>query len=292
MFGKLYIVATPIGNLDDITKRAIDVLSSVNYVFAEDTRRTLQLYKALQISSIPKIYSMHAHNEVNAANGLLGLLNSGHDIALVSDAGTPLVSDPGYELMQLVVAANITVIPVPGVSALTTLMSVSSVPVSSIRFYGFLPAKKLARRKFLSGIATATESLCFYESCHRILETLTDLLEILGEDRLCTVGREMTKKHEEIMHGTLAEIVDSMKHREIHKGEFALIVSGIKIQAKSELVNLEEVDANKLVDVIRMLDLLKAHMGLSDAAKIVGKFYNLPKKMLFDLATSQNNHCN
>jgi len=218
--GRLFIVGTPIGNLEDITLRAIRVLKEVDLIACEDTRRTQQLLNHYQIST-PTI-SYHEHNEMTRAPELVIKLEEGNNIALVSDAGMPVVSDPGFRLVHLAVRHAIPVVPVPGASAFVAALAASGMPVDKFRFLGFLPSKKGARRKTLEEQKPATKTLVFFEAPHRIFETLKDVQDILG-DREVVMAREVTKAHEEFWRGTVAALIERVKGRTI-KGEITVLL--------------------------------------------------------------------
>ena len=218
--GKLFVVGTPIGNLEDITLRAIRILKEVDLIACEDTRRTQQLLNHYQIHT-PTL-SYHEHNEMTRAPELVIKLAEGENIALVSDAGMPVVSDPGFRLVHLAVRHAIPVIPVPGASAFVAALAASGLPVDKFRFLGFLPPKKAARRRTLEAHTTATRTLVFYEAPHRILEMLRDVREILG-DREVVLAREVTKVHEDFWRGTVSVLLERLKGKAI-KGEITLMV--------------------------------------------------------------------
>ena len=219
--GKLYLVGTPIGNMEDITFRALRTLKEADLIACEDTRRTQQLlnYYSIQTPTI----SYHGHNELTRAPELIIQLEQGSHIALVSDAGMPVISDPGYRLVHLAVRHNIPVIPVPGASAFLAALAAAGLPVDKFRFLGFLPSRKSARRKALDELKGATKTLVFYEAPHRILETLADVRDVLGDVPL-VVAREVTKLHEEFLRGSVSEIVGRLKKRPV-KGEITVLVA-------------------------------------------------------------------
>jgi 16S rRNA (cytidine1402-2'-O)-methyltransferase len=217
--GHLYVVGTPIGNLEDITLRALRVLKEVDLVACEDTRRTRQLLEHYGIAT-PTI-SYHEHNEFTRAPELMIRMEEGDDIALVSDAGMPLVSDPGFRLVKLAVRHNVTVIPVPGASALVATLAAGGLPVEEFRFVGFLPAKQLARQRFLHELK-GERALVFYESPQRVAEALEDMQEILG-NRPVVLAREITKLHEEFLRGTVSEVLARIKDKRI-KGEVTILL--------------------------------------------------------------------
>jgi 16S rRNA (cytidine1402-2'-O)-methyltransferase len=221
----LYIVATPIGNLDDITRRAVSVLASVDLCCAEDTRHSRRLMEHLGIA--PKLMSVHEHNERERGHFIVSLLEQGQSVALIIDAGTPLIYDPGYHLVQAVVDAGYVVHPVPGVSAVIAALSVAGLPTDHWRFEGFLPAKSTARQKTLKGCADSPHTLVFYESSHRILASLKDMVSVYGGQRRVAVARELTKTFETVLRGSLDEVVAMvMADANQQKGEFVVMVAG------------------------------------------------------------------
>jgi 16S rRNA (cytidine1402-2'-O)-methyltransferase len=243
----LYIVATPIGNLEDITLRAIRVLQNVDVIAAEDTRKTLQLLKHLHIPNKPLI-SYHKFNERGAVNRIFQELRQGRTVAMVTDAGTPSVSDPGFFLVREAIKENIKLVPIPGASALTALVSVSNIPTDKFVFEGFLPQKK-GRQTRLQFLKSETRTMIFYESPHRIVRTLADLLATMG-DRPCFIGREMTKIHEEFLAGTLSElkhIFDERAKKGKVLGEFVLSVAGLSRHDEAESEE-DEPDDDEFLD--------------------------------------------
>ena len=220
MAGKLYLVATPIGNLEDITLRALRVLREADLIASEDTRHTRKLLSHYEISR-PTI-SYHEHNERARAQQLAARLEAGENIALVSDAGMPLISDPGYRLVREAILREIIVVPVPGPSAAIAALSASGFPSEPFTFAGFLPPKSGARRARLTELASVSGTLIFYEAPHRLKEMLTDACELLGE-RKCVIARELTKVHEEFARGTLSEMFARSIERPV-KGEIVLLV--------------------------------------------------------------------
>ena len=234
MSGALYVIATPIGNLEDITLRALRLLGEVDLIACEDTRHTRKLLAHFQIAT-PTI-SYHEHNERQRAAELVARLDAGQRIALVSDAGTPLVSDPGYRIVQEALAAGVQVVPVPGASALVTALAASGLQTDEFYFAGFLPAKSSPRRARLAALAEIKATLVFYEAPHRINATLADARAVLG-NRHCVVARELTKLHEEFLRGPLNEIIEEMQSREV-RGELVLLV-GPLIEGAAATVNQE-----------------------------------------------------
>jgi 16S rRNA (cytidine1402-2'-O)-methyltransferase len=227
--GVLYVVATPIGHLEDITLRAIKTLAAVDLVVAEDTRHTGRLLAHHGISTVQAAY--HEHNETTKIPKLINQLKAGDAIALVTDAGTPGVSDPGYRLVTTALADGIRVVPIPGVSALVTALSVSGLPTDSFIFIGFLPSKKVRRLDRIESLADEDRTLIFYESPRRVLGFIQELISGLG-DRQAVLGREMTKLHEEFIRGRLSEIGDQLSGRSTIKGECTLLVAGNKSKTK------------------------------------------------------------
>jgi len=219
--GTLYLVATPIGNLEDMSPRAIRILHEASLIAAEDTRHTGNLLKHFEIQT--SLTSYFEHNKLSKLDFILDKLSSG-DVALVSDAGTPAINDPGYELVRAALASGFDVRPVPGPSAPVAALSVSGLPTDSFLYLGYLPHKNTERRKFVGQIANLSYTLIFLESPHRILESLEDLLATLGDRRIC-VAREMTKMFEEYWRGTLSGAVEYFKSKEA-RGEFTLVVEG------------------------------------------------------------------
>jgi 16S rRNA (cytidine1402-2'-O)-methyltransferase len=220
--GTLYIVSTPIGNMEDITLRALRILKEVDLIAAEDTRRTGLLLKHFGIQA--PLTSYFEGTELKKREFILAKLNEGKNVALVSDAGTPGVSDPGFRLIQLAIENHLPIIPIPGSSAVITALSVSGLPTDAFLFKGFLPHKSKKRRDLLRELENVRETLILYESPHRILETLSDILEILG-DREIVLTRELTKVYEEIIRGKVSEILNQVGDRTL-KGEITLVISG------------------------------------------------------------------
>jgi 16S rRNA (cytidine1402-2'-O)-methyltransferase len=218
--GTLYIVGTPIGNLEDITHRALRILGEVNLIACEDTRTTQKLLNAYRIKTPTTSY--HEYNEMTKAPELVLQLEEGENIALVSDAGNPGVSDPGYRLVSLAIRHNIRVVPVPGVSAFVAALVASGLPSDSFRFHGFLPSKRSERLATLGQARAAQRTIIFYEAPHRLIATLRDMREVLG-DRNIVVAREVTKVHEEFIRGNISSVLEQLKGR-IIRGEITLIV--------------------------------------------------------------------
>jgi 16S rRNA (cytidine1402-2'-O)-methyltransferase len=219
----LYLVATPIGNLEDITLRALRVLKEVDLIACEDTRQTLKLLSHYGIQT--RLVSYHEHNEMTKAAELIVDLGGGAKIALVTDAGMPGISDPGFRLIALAIRHHVPVIPIPGASAFLAALVASGLPTDSFRFSGFLPSKSGQRRKLLETVRESPRTQVFYEAPHRLLETLADVAEILGNERHLVVAREVTKLHEEFLRGRAAEVLAQLKARGEVKGEITLLIA-------------------------------------------------------------------
>ena len=228
----LYIVATPIGNLEDITLRAIRILKEVDYVFAEDTRVTKKLLNHLEIETT--IYRYDEHTKQHQVENIVNLLKEGKNIALVTDAGTPCISDPGYEVVDEALKNDIKVVPIPGVSAMTAAASVAGVSMRRFVFEGFLPKKK-GRQTLLKSFADEKRTIIFFESPHRVVRTLKDIEEFIGEREVVLI-REITKIYEEIVRGTTKELIEKFENKTL-KGEYVVIVRGNEIEEKKEKVN-------------------------------------------------------
>jgi len=268
----LYVVATPIGNRDDITIRALNILGRVDLVAAENTRHTGRLLAHHNIKG--NLISYHEHNEVKRTPELIHRLKTGSSVALVSNAGTPSVSDPGYRLVKEAIANNIKVIPVPGVSAAVTALSAAGLPTDSFIFVGF-PAKKKAKRlKQLKELASENRTIIFYESPKRILTFLEEIIDAMG-DRYGVLSREMTKLHEEFLRGFVSEIHYILNARPVVKGECTLLVMGCE--------EIKEVSLETVRNEINS-ELEKTGGRLSDIARAVAKKYGLPKNKVYDEA--------
>lgn len=235
--GTLFVVATPIGNLEDITLRALRILQEVDCIAAEDTRHTRKLLSHFDIHT--PLISYYKEKEAIRAQEIVARLLSGHRVALVSDAGTPGISDPGGILVQSAYEHGIAVVPVPGVSALATILSVAGLRESTHLFLGFLPTKAVERRKLLRSLKNESHPLVFYESPRRITATLADCLTELG-DRRAVIGRELTKMHEEVVSAELAQLLAMFKARESIKGEFVVLIGGLRASAPQPPDNLDD----------------------------------------------------
>jgi 16S rRNA (cytidine1402-2'-O)-methyltransferase len=218
----LYLVATPIGNLEDITLRALRVLKEVDVIACEDTRQTQKLLNHYGITT--RTVSYHEHNEMTRAAELVKDLQEGTSVALVTDAGMPGISDPGFRLTSLAIRHHVPVVPIPGASAFLAALVASGLPTDSFRFSGFLPAKRGERLQALEAVKTSPRTLVFYEAPHRVVETLTDVVEVLGNDRHVVIAREVTKLYEEFLRGRAVEVLETLKSRDEVKGEITLLI--------------------------------------------------------------------
>ncbi|MBF0224084.1 MAG: 16S rRNA (cytidine(1402)-2'-O)-methyltransferase [Desulfobacterales bacterium] len=266
--GILYIVATPIGNMEDITIRAINTLNSVDLVAAEDTRHTKKLFAHYKIN-VP-LMSFHEHNEFLKTPKIIDKLKQGFSVALVSDAGTPLFSDPGYRLVSEAAKNEIKIEPIPGASALIAALSASGMPTDSFIFIGFLTKKIKKRRKILKELANYTQTMVFYESPKRILTFMEELLDIIG-DRYSVIARELTKIHEEFLRGRLSENISILKNREKIKGEITLIIKG-----KEDKDNIVE-DCSLDAEIKKSLK----KSSSKDTVKFISEKFNVSKKIIY-----------
>lgn len=270
--GTLYIVGTPIGNLEDMTFRAVRILQHVDLIAAEDTRHTGKLLQHFQIKT-PQI-SYHEHNRTSRIPELVEKLHHGHAIALVSDAGMPGISDPGYELVTACIDAGITVVPIPGVTAAITALSASGQPTDKFVFEGFLPAKSNQRRQALTCLQSETRTLIFYESPHRLRAMLADLQLCLGGEREIVLARELTKMHEEFWRGTVEEAIDYYQQRE-PQGEYTVIVAGVTPQS---------VEISDIQIQTELIQLLENGLSRSQASREVAKRLSLSRRYVYNLA--------
>ena len=273
MTGTLFIVATPIGNLDDITFRAFEVLKNVDFVLAEDTRHSKKLLSHLDISK--PIRAFHEHNEREKTKAIISEIYSGKSIALISDAGTPLISDPGYFLVAQAKKEGLKVVPIPGPTALITALSASGLASDSFTFLGFLPCKQTARVKLLIGLVGRTETIIFYESPKRVLATLTDMQTIFGDSREVCLAKELTKAFETIHTGSIPNLIEYLTIDQNHqKGEFVILISA------TNKIDLAEAE----IQLDSLLPILCAEMGASKAAKIAAKITGIAKKKCYKKA--------
>lgn len=268
----LYVVATPIGNLEDITLRAVKTLIGVDLIAAEDTRHTARLLAHYGIRT--PLISCHEHNEAQRTPELIEKIRSGAAVALVSDAGTPSVSDPGYRLVRVAVEQGLKVIPIPGVSAAVTALCASGLPTDAFAFLGFAPRKKGQRRELLQSLAAEPRTLVFYESPRRVAALVAELLAVMG-DRPAVLGREMTKLHEEFIRGSLAQIEATLTARPEVKGECTVLVGGATAT--------DPVSDAELADALRAA-LARPGAHLSSLAKTFARRYHLPRKAVYAMA--------
>jgi len=266
----LHIVATPIGNMEDITLRALKVLASVDLIAAEDTRHTRALLSHHGIDTA--LMALHEHNEEKAAQTILARLQEGQNVALVSDAGTPLLSDPGYRLVKLAAANAITVVAIPGPSAITAALSISGLATDRFAFEGFVPQKPAARLTWLKALCEEPRSLVLFESSHRIEASLLDMMTAFGEDRPAVICREMTKQFETVLRGTLAEL-----HRAVstdpnqRKGEFVVIVAGAERDQSADLIR-----------AIQLGRALQPYLTTSQAARVAARIHPVSRREVYD----------
>ncbi len=273
MKGTLFIVATPIGNLDDITFRAVEILKSVDIVLAEDTRHSKKLLKHLNITK--PIHAFHEHNEREKTQASIDELHSGKSIALISDAGTPLISDPGYFFVAQAKKEGLIVVPIPGASALITALSASGLASDCFTFLGFLPSKKTTRIKLLKSLLNQTETSIFYESPKRILATLTDMHAIFGGSREVCLAKELTKVFETIQTDSIPNLIKYLTaDNNNQKGEFVILISA---NDKIDIVEAE-------TQLDSLLPILCAEMSASKAAKLAAKITGIDKKQCYKKA--------
>ncbi len=273
--GVLYVVATPIGNLGDMTPRAVEILQEVGLIAAEDTRHSGRLLAHFSIGT-PTI-ALHEHNERTQAPRLVGRIAAGESLALISDAGTPLVSDPGFHLVRLAREQGIRVAPVPGVSALMAGLSVSGLPTDRFVFEGFLPAKSGPRRKRLQALVGEARTLIFYEAPHRVRVTLEDMVAVIGEGRLAVLARELTKTFETVKNAPLGELAEWVRSdTDQQKGEIVLLLAGAPGGE----------DGGDDSEARRILGVLLEELPLSQASVLAAKITGLKKKQLYQLGLS------
>ena len=269
--GTLYVVATPIGNLEDITFRAVKTLKQADLIAAEDTRHSKKLLSHYDIRT--KLISCHEHNEAIKAPKIISHLKNGLNIALICDAGTPSISDPGYQLVTAAAKEHISVIPIPGCSAAIAGLSVSGLATDAFLFLGFLPRKQQKQKKNLELLKNESPTLIFYESPKRIKNLLKNMLNILGDKKAC-LAREITKLHEEYIRGSLSEILKTLEEKKIIKGECTLFVQGM---GKRKPVNQEELKK------ILLERLPTSNLGTSGLAEQISKEYCLSKSKVYDI---------
>jgi 16S rRNA (cytidine1402-2'-O)-methyltransferase len=271
--GTLFVVATPIGNLGDLSERARQVLADAAMVAAEDTRRTGQLLTAVNLRT--RLVSLHEHNETARIEEVVAKLEAGGDVALVSDAGTPLISDPGYRLLAELRKRGLPASPIPGPSAITALLSVAGLPTDRFRFEGFLPSRAAARRERLALLASAEETLVVFESVHRIRDSLADVIEAFGAERPVALGRELTKRHETLYRGSVAEVLAAVTADSGgDRGEFTLAIAGAN--------RAPDVESG---EVRRIFELLRAELPPGKSAALTARITGLPRRDVYRLAS-------
>ena len=271
--GTLYIVATPIGNLEDLSRRAQKILSSVDLILVEDTRHSARLLNAYDIRT--RTLAFHENNEERVTARIISRLAAGSNIALVADAGTPLISDPGFKLVRQAHSQDIPVSPVPGPAALIAALSAAGVPPGKFQFEGFAPARAEARRKRLSALAGVGHTLVFYEAPHRIKAFLNDAATIFGAAREASIARELTKKFETIRHGTLGGLIDWMESDpDQGKGEFVVVIAGAGDQRADR------------AELVALLKVLLKSLSLKQAVQIATELTGAGRNQIYDLAVS------
>lgn len=269
--GILYVVATPMGNLGDMTVRAREILGEVALIAAEDTRVTQRLMTHLGLKA--HYLSLHEHNEESRIPAIKKLLAEGKSVALVSDAGTPLISDPGYSLVRALHESGFRVSPVPGPSAVIAALSVSGLPTNRFIFEGFLPAKSLKRQTYLEGLRQESATLVFYESSHRIVNSLADMSRVLGSTRHAVIARELTKRFEQVVSASLEELAIWIKQDENHqKGEFVVMVEGTRLDDKPDEITLSEQ---------RVIEVLAAELPTRQAADLAARITGGARQRLY-----------
>ncbi|GAC15621.1 16S rRNA (cytidine(1402)-2'-O)-methyltransferase [Aliiglaciecola lipolytica] len=274
--GTLFIVSTPIGNLDDITHRAIKVLNEVDLIAAEDTRHSQKLLQHWGVST--RMTAVHDHNEKQIADRLIEQLKNGLNVALISDAGTPLISDPGYNLVNRCREHQVPVVPIPGVCAAIAALSASGLPTDQFLFIGFLPVKQVAKHTLLERLNAETATTVFYESPRRIADTVKAIVEVLGEQRRISIGKEITKTFETFYAGTAAEVLAWLLEDANHqRGEFVLMVAGAP-----------ENDSELPPESLILLKTLMQELPLKKAAAITAQHYGLKKNALYQLGLTLN----
>jgi len=261
----LYLVATPIGNLEDITLRALRVLKEVDVIACEDTRQTQKLLNHYAIAT--RTTSYHEHNEMTRSAELVKEMQEGASVALVTDAGMPAISDPGYRLVTLAIRHHLPVIPLPGASAFVAALVASGLPSENFRFYGFLPAKRGERRAVIEKIKDVPETQAFYEAPHRIVEALSDVAEVLGSSRHVVVARELTKIHEEFLRGTAAEVLADLARRETVKGEITLLIAKAEANSEAKSQELSRVSVRERVQQLMADESIDEKAALKRVAK-------------------------
>ncbi len=270
--GTLYIVATPIGNLADITQRAIETLSLVDRICAEDTRNTRKLLTHLGIKKT--LVALHDHNETQKIDSVAHWLREGENIALVSDAGTPLISDPGYQLVKALRKMDFRIVPIPGASAIITALSAAGLATNKFSFEGFLPVKEAGRKQALLANIDSTYTQVYYESSHRIVHSVATMLDVFGADKKVVLARELTKLYEQFFHGTLGDLYPWLINDKMHqKGEFVIMLAAAEVKKNEcEVMNST---------VEQVLAILIEELPLKQATKIAAKLTGISKNVLY-----------
>lgn len=275
----LYVVSTPIGNLGDMSKRAVEVLMHVDLIAVEDTRHSGKLMANFGIET--RLIPYHDHSDERVQRKLMSKLENGQSIALISDAGTPLIADPGYRLVKLVRKQGFSVVPIPGASALTAALSASGLPTDRFVFEGFLPSKAEARKKYLESLINESRTLVFYEAPHRVLESLRVMVAVFGDNREAVLARELTKRYETITDGTLGSLLATVTQDENQqRGEIVLVVAGV-----SQL----EMDQSADFDAKRVLGILLTELSVKQSAVLTAKLTGAKKNYAYELALQLDN---
>lgn len=276
--GAIYIVATPIGNLGDISQRALKTLSHVDIIFAEDTRNSRKLLSHYGIQN--KLASLHEHNEAEKTQQIIALLQDNLSVALISDAGTPLISDPGYRMVKIVSAQGFPIIPIPGASAIITALSIAGLPTERFTFEGFLPSKPSARKACLEQNKQEVRTQVYYESSHRIQASVKDFYHIFGAEREIVLARELTKLYEDIFRGTLAQLCDWIAANPMRrKGEFVLMLHGFIAEEKAD---------EYCISTQTLLSTLLTELPVKQAASLAAKITGESKNRLYKYALQLN----
>ena len=271
----LYIVATPIGNRADISARAIEVLSNVNRIYAEDTRHSLPLLKHHGIDT--PVTALHEHNEQAQVDVVLAYLRNGHSAALISDAGTPLISDPGFRLVRACQKEGIKVSPVPGACAITAALCVCGLPTDRFQYVGFAPHKRAARMVWLQQLVNLPHTQVLYESPHRIVDCVSDICDVYGETRELCIARELTKRFETVMHGTTADIKARVaEDANQQRGEFVIVIAGKPVSA--------DAGADSVLELDRTLRVLLEYLPVKSAAKAAADIFSMNKRDAYERA--------
>jgi 16S rRNA (cytidine1402-2'-O)-methyltransferase len=276
----LYIVATPIGNRDDLSARAIELLQQVDRIYAEDTRHSLPLLRHHGIDT--RAWALHEHNEDSQIDMVIEHLNTGASAALITDAGTPLISDPGYRLVRACHGAGVRVSTVPGPCAVTAALSVSGLPTDRFQFVGFPPSKSGARQKWLQPLAQLPHTIVIYESPHRIIDCLNDIASVFGYSRPMTLARELTKRFETLLHGPVRDVISTVQgDANQQRGEFVLVLAGTAMQDESSQEVMPAADLDKTLSV------LLEHLPVKTVARCAAELCGVTRKTAYDRALQQ-----